>query len=195
MSEDAAAKRRARQTVTNLVLALGASVAIVVALVLIVPRSDTNMIQKVDYISIAQDAADSTELPVVMPEIEANWWCNSARWSSQPGDGTKAAWYAGFVGPENEYIGFTQAFGTNETWLALKLSGLEKTGSVGDDKITWQLWTSPEKNVPAKSRDYTLVATVGTDTLMVYGTASEAAMKSFATHIGEQVRSLYPLTN
>jgi hypothetical protein len=192
MSEDAAAKRRARQTVTNLVLALGASVAIVVALVLIVPRSDTNMIQKVDYVSIAQDAAGSTDLPVLIPRVPQDWWCNSARWIAQPGDGTKASWYAGFVGPDKEYIGFNQTFGTNETWLALKLSGLEKSGSVGDDKITWQLWTSPEKNVPAKSRDYTLVATGGTDTLMVYGTASEAVMKSFATEIANQVFTLYP---
>lgn len=194
MSEDAAAKRRARQTVTNLVLALGASVAIVVALVLIVPRSDTSMIQKVDYVSIANDAARSTNFPIAIPEIESNWWSNSARWISQPGDGTQAAWYVGFVGPENEYIGFTQTYGTNETWLALKLAGLEKTGSVGDSKLSWQLWTSPEKNVPAKSRDYTLVATVGTDTLMVYGTASEASMKSFATKIGDKVYSLYPVT-
>jgi hypothetical protein len=126
----------------------------------------------------------------VIPELEANWWCNSARWSSQPGDGTKAAWYAGFVGPESQYIGFTQAFGTNETWLALKLSGLEKTGSVGDDKITWQLWTSPEKNVPAKSRDYTLVANWGEDTLMVYGTASESEMKSFSERISIQLLAL-----
>ena len=195
MSEDAAAKRRARQTVTNLVLALGASVAIVVGLVLIVPRSESSLIQKVDYVSIGQDAASSTELPVVIPEIESNWWCNSARWIAQPGDGTKAAWYAGFVGPENEYIGFTQTYGTNETWLALKLSGLEKTDSVADTKLSWDLWTSPEKHVPAKSKDYMLVATVGTDTLMVYGTASEAAMKSFATKIGNKVYSLYPLTN
>ena len=195
MSEDAAAKRRARQTVTNLVLALGASVAIVVGLVLIVPRSDTSLIQKVDYVSIGQDAAASTEFPVLIPEIDSNWWCNSARWISQPGDGTNAAWYAGFVGPQNEYIGFTQTYGTNETWLALKLSGLQKTGNVGDSKLSWQVWTSPEKHVPAKSKDYMLVATVGTDTLMIYGTASEAEIKSFATRIGNQVYSLYPVTN
>ncbi len=195
MSEDAAAKRRARQTVTNLVLALGASVAIVVGLVLIVPRSETSLIQKVDYVSIANDAAAATNLPVLIPRVPQDWWCNSARWISQPGDGTKAAWYAGFVGPENEYIGFTQAYGTNETWLALKLSGLQNTGTVGDTKLSWQLWTSPEKHVPAKSKDYMLVATVGTDTLMVYGTASESEMKSFATKIGNKVYSLYPLTN
>ena len=195
MSEDAAAKRRARQTVTNLVLALGASVAIVVGLVLIVPRSDTSLIQKVDYVSIGKDAAASTEFPVLIPEIDSGWWCNSARWISQPGDGTKAAWYAGFVGPENEYIGFTQTYGTNETWQALKLSGLQKTGTVGDSKLSWQVWTSPEKHVPAKSKDYMLVASIGADTLMVYGTASEAEMKSFATKIGNKVSSLYPSSN
>ncbi len=193
MTEDAAAKRRAKQTVSNLALALGASVAIVVALVLIVPRSDSNMIQKVDYVSIAKDAASATNLPVLVPKAPAEWWCNSARWISQPGDGTKAAWYAGFVGPQNEYIGFTQTFGTNETWLALKLSGLQKTGTVKTGAQTWQLWTSSEKHVPANSKDYMLVASEGADTLMVYGTAGESQMKSFATFISNQVLSLYPL--
>ena len=43
MSEDAAAKRRARQTVNNLVLALIASLGIMLAIILIVPVSYTHL--------------------------------------------------------------------------------------------------------------------------------------------------------
>jgi len=97
---DAAAQRRARQTITNLVLALGASVGLVIALVMIVPRDDTSLIKKVDYVSVAKDASASTARPVIVPKIATDWWCNSARWEASPGDGTDASWYVGFVGPK-----------------------------------------------------------------------------------------------
>ena len=45
---DSAARHRARQTVINLILALGASIGLVVTLVLIVPRDDSNRIKEID---------------------------------------------------------------------------------------------------------------------------------------------------
>ncbi|MEY4981103.1 MAG: hypothetical protein RL174_441, partial [Actinomycetota bacterium] len=48
MSDDAAAKRRAKQTVINLLLSLAATLGIVIVTVLAVPRDDSNRIQPVD---------------------------------------------------------------------------------------------------------------------------------------------------
>jgi hypothetical protein len=48
------------------------------------------------------------------------------------------------------------------------------------------------KNDPPKTRDYTLVAELGNDTVLVYGTASPADFEKFAQNVGEQIRSLYP---
>jgi Protein of unknown function (DUF4245) len=192
MSQDAAAQRRARQTVTNLVLALGASAGLVLALVLMVPRDDSNLVKHVDYVAIATDAADATGRPIVVPKLDQGWWSNSARLTTSPKDGTEASWYAGFVGPKNEYIGLTQAFGTNPTWLALQLNGLTPTGTKTIVGRTWAVWESPVKNDPPKTRDYTLVAELGNDTVLVYGTASPADFEKFAQNVGEQIRSLYP---
>ena len=56
---DAAAQRRARQTVINLGLSLAATLGIVLALVLIVPRDDSNRIQPVDFKGIAAGAVET----------------------------------------------------------------------------------------------------------------------------------------
>ena len=107
--DDAAAKRRARQTVINLLLSLGASLAIVLALVLIVPRDDSNRIQPVDYRSVATDAQTASGKYIVAPELPQGWWANSARYTGNPADGV-ATYYAGFVGPKNQYIGLDEGF-------------------------------------------------------------------------------------
>jgi hypothetical protein len=189
---DAAAQRRARQTITNLVLALGASVGLVIALVMIVPRDDTSLIKKIDYVSVAKDAATSTSKPVIVPKIANGWWSNSARWEANPGDGTDASWYVGFVGPKNQYIGMTQTYNTNPTWLAIQLSGIKKTGELKTAGRVWQIWQTKEPHVPAKTKDYMLVTSQANDTLLVYGTASESEMKAFATGVSEQITTVYP---
>ena len=192
MSQDAAAQRRARQTVTNLVLALGASAGLVLALVLMVPRDDSNLIKHVDYVSIATDAADATERPIIVPKVENGWWSNAARLTTSPKDGTEATWYVGFVSPKNEYVGLTQAFGTNPTWLALQLNGLAPTGTRTLGGQTWAVWESPVKNDPPKTRDFTMVAEFGSDTVLVYGTAGVADFEKLVESVSEQIRALYP---
>jgi len=188
---DAAAKRRARQTIVNLVLSLAATVGLVIVMVLIVPRDDSNQIQHVDYKKVAAEAALATNRPVVVPEIESGWWSNSARWTASPKDGTDASWYVGFVGPNNQYIGMTQTYNTNPTWLALQLNGLRDTGkTVAQGK--WSVWVSKEKHTPAKTKDYVLVSAVNSDSFLIYGTAGEAAMTSFANGVSSQILKVYP---
>jgi hypothetical protein len=118
--KDAAAIRRARQTLINLMLALGVSVGLLLTFMMIVPRDDSNLIKPVDYTSIAADVRSSTGIDVLAPAtIPDGWWANNARWRDTTGDGVNY-WFIGFVGPKNQFVGITQAFGTNPTWLALK---------------------------------------------------------------------------
>jgi hypothetical protein len=171
MSEDAAAKRRARQTVNNLVLALVASLGIMIAIVLIVPRDDSNRIQSVDYKSIAAEAHSSSDKQIVAPELPEGWWSNSARWSPKPADGVQN-WYVGFVGPKNQYIGLTQAFGVNPTWLAFQLKNSAKTGTQAVGDFTWDIYEALEPSDPPKTKDFTMVLTYNeTDTAIIYGVA------------------------
>jgi hypothetical protein len=171
MSEDAAAKRRARQTVNNLVLALIASLGIMIAIVLIVPRDDSNRIQPVDYKSIAAEAHASSGKQIVAPELPNGWWSNSARWSPKPADGVQN-WYAGFVGPKNQYIGLTQAFGINPTWLAFQLKNSAKTGTQAVGNYTWDIYEATEPSDPPKTKDFMMVLNYNDhDTALIYGVA------------------------
>lgn len=171
MSEDAAAKRRARQTVNNLVLALVASLGIMIAIVLIVPRDDSNRIRSVDYKSVAAEAHASSEKPILAPELPEGWWSNSARWSPKPADGVQN-WYVGFVGPKNQYIGLTQAFGINPTWLAFQLKNSAKTGTQAVGDYTWDIYEALEPSDPPKTKDFMMVLNYNeTDTAIIYGVA------------------------
>jgi hypothetical protein len=171
MSEDAAAKRRARQTVNNLVLALVASLGIMIAIVLIVPRDDSNRIQSVDYKSIAAEAHASSDKQIVAPVLPEGWWSNSARWSPKPADGVQN-WYVGFVGPKNQYIGLTQAFGINPTWLAFQLKNSAKTGTQAVGNFTWDIYEAIEPSDPPKTKDFMMVLNYNkTDTAIIYGVA------------------------
>ena len=183
MSEDAAAKRRARQTVNNLVLALIASLGIMLAIILIVPRDDSNRIQKVDYKSIALEAHGSSGKQIVAPELPAGWWANSARWSPKPVDGVQN-WYVGFVGPKNQYIGLTQAFGINPTWLAFQLKNSAKTGTQAVGNYTWDIYEATEPSDPPKTKDFMMVLNYNDhDTALIYGVAKPQDFVEIATAI------------
>lgn len=183
MSEDAAAKRRARQTVNNLVLALIASLGIMLAIILIVPRDDSNRIQSVDYQGIAAEAQASSGKQIVAPELPAGWWSNSARWSPKPADGVQN-WYAGFVGPKNQYIGLTQAFGINPTWLAFQLKNSAKTGTQAVGNYTWDIYEATEPSDPPKTKDFLMVLNYNDhDTALIYGVAKPQDFVEIATAI------------
>jgi hypothetical protein len=183
MSEDAAAKRRARQTVNNLVLALIASLGIMIAIVLIVPRDDSNRIQSVDFKSIAAEAHASSGKQIAAPELPDGWWSNSARWSPKPADGVQN-WYAGFVGPKNQYIGLTQAFGINPTWLAFQLKNSAKTGTQAVGNYTWDIYEALEPSDPPKTKDFMMVLNYNEhDTAIIYGVAKPQDFVDLATAI------------
>jgi hypothetical protein len=177
--KDAAAQRRARQTLINLLLALAATVGVALALVMIVPRDDSNLIKPVDFKAIEKNVEESANVDVLAPsELPEGWWANSARWSSAPADGVQS-WHIGFVGPKNQYIGIDQAFKTNPTWIAQKLTGFEQVqamASYGD----WSV--SEYRGITDKNRDQPLLVEFSSDgeAVFVTGTASHEEFAQFA---------------
>jgi len=73
------AQRRANQTVRNLILSMLATLAVVLLIVLGVPRDDTNRIASVDYLQIAQEAQPTQSESILAPAVPDDWWSNSAR--------------------------------------------------------------------------------------------------------------------
>lgn len=181
--EDSAAKHRAKQTVINLVLSLVACLGIVIVTVLAVPRDDSNRIKAVDYIAAAQSAEDSSKLNLVAPELPEGWWANQAKWNASAADGVKV-WKVGFVGPKNQYVGVTQGFAVNPTWVALQTVGFEPDTESTAKNNTWTKW-KPGKNTDADPHLWTFEK--DGNFIAMSSTASDAELDEFATLLEKEI--------
>jgi hypothetical protein len=179
---DAAAKRRARQTLINLLLSLGATIGVMLVLILAVPRDDSNRVQAVDYKELAAQAASQAPGPLLVPAIPVDWYSNSARFRSATQDGV-ATWYAGFVGPNSEFIALTQGFDVNQTWLQIQLEANKPTEEVVLGNSTWEIFESSKENNPQKSKDFLMVLEYDTNAVLVYGVAPRQQLEDFATQL------------
>lgn len=179
---DAAAKRRARQTLINLLLSLGATIGVMLVLILAVPRDDSNRVQAVDYKELAAQAASQAPGPLLVPAIPVDWYSNSARFRSATQDGV-ATWYAGFVGPNSEFIALTQGFDVNQTWLQIQLEANKPTEEVVLGNSTWEIFESTKENNPQKSKDFLMVLEYDSNAVLVYGVAPRQQLEDFARQL------------
>jgi hypothetical protein len=179
---DAAAKRRARQTLINLLLSLGATIGVMLVLILAVPRDDSNRVQAVDYKELAAQAASQAPGPLLVPAIPVDWYSNSARFRSATQDGV-ATWYAGFVGPNSEFIALTQGFDVNQTWLQIQLEANKPTEEVVLGNSTWEIFESTKENNPQKSKDFLMLLEYDSNAVLVYGVAPRQQLEDFATQL------------
>jgi hypothetical protein len=183
---DAAAQRRAKQTLNNLLLSLAATVGVMVLLVLAVPRDDSNRVQPVDYVAIAEQAAAETSEKLLIPTIPVDWYSNAARYRSSDQDGV-ANWYVGFVGPNSEFLAMTQALDVNQTWIQLMLESNKPTGKVELAGQSWQIFESVRENNPPKSKDYMMVLEYDKNAVFVYGVAPTEVLEDFALQLTLQI--------
>ena len=184
---DSAARHRARQTVINLILALGASIGLVVTLVLIVPRDDSSRIREIDYTAISQKAQEDSGFDVITITPPENWWSNNAMLTTNNID-TVPVFKAGFVGSDVKYVGYTQAFNANPTWLALSLNGKVLSKQYSSKHYKWDVYESIVKNEPKKTMDYIMVLNYkDQDYILLYGVAEDSEFKTFIDSIDEEL--------
>ena len=195
MSNSAQA-RRAKQTANNLLYSMLATAAVVVVMVIITPRPTQSLLQPVKYEQVAKMAAKSTGKPVLAPPLLGKgWYSNSASWNTKTSDGVDN-WYLGFVGPQDQYVALTQAYGTNPTWSVFQLKGDMPAGARKIGGRTFTVWKSTTTNSPRLSHDYALVTDIttatGTDQVIVFGTAHYATLTRFAALVAHNLNLLYP---
>ena len=175
-----AAERRAKQTVRNLIYSLLVTLALTLAIVMIVPRDDSNRIQPVDYVGITETVQASMKEELIAPQLGTDWWVNAARVEKDLGIET---WYVGIITPDDQYIGLTQAFESNPSWLANKLQGnwLDVTAEI--EGRTWEIWPTLLPSIPKGTKEYAMVHTFDKQAVVIYGTASEEDFLKLATSI------------
>ena len=181
--QDSAAKHRAKQTVVNLILSLVACLGIVIVTVLAVPRDDSNRIKSVDYVAAAESAEASSNLNLVAPELPSGWWANQAKWNAAAADGVKV-WKVGFVGPKNQYVGVTQGFAVNPTWVALQTIGFEPDTNSAAKNNSWTKW-KPSKNTDADPHLWTFEK--NGNFISMSSTASDSELDEFAALLEKEI--------
>ena len=161
-------------------MSLLATLALVLVIVLIVPRDDSNRIQPVEYQTISAAAKTDSGENILAPELPQGWWVNQAKWNGNPTDGVKT-WKVGFVGPKNQYIGLVQAFAINPTWLAQQTVGMDSVINKNQNTLNWLRWT-PAKGTDADPIMLTLELDNG-NFVSLSGTANEEEFGVFAKMI------------
>ena len=179
-------KYRSHKTVNNLVLSLLVTVGAVLVLVLLVPRNDNPIDRNVDYASIAAQLQPVVDHALASPELPKGWTANDAEWQAGT-NGQVPSWYIGLITPDNQYIGFSQAFDANPTWLAQKLPDAPVVDTANIDGVTWDVYRNSAAKADRGNFDYALVTTSGTSTYVLIGTAPTDDFETLATALTANV--------
>lgn len=178
------AARRANQTAFNLVLALLASLGIVLFLVVVVVRPEMEP-RTVDFREIGAVAQGSVDAPLAIPDLPADWTANRAELVADPVDGV-TRWEVGFLTPAGQYIALVQGLDANDTWLADQVRSARSAGTERIGGLTWNSYDRREV-VDAGNVEYALVTTSGVSTIVLGGTASEAEFAVLASAVAEEL--------
>jgi hypothetical protein len=180
--EERRAARRANQTTFNLVIALVASLGVVLLLVLVVVRPDMEP-RTVDYRQVGAEAQQSIAEKLAVPDLPDGWEANRAQLVASPTDGVPR-WEIGFLTPGGEFIALVQGVDANASWLAAETKNERPTGTADLGGLTWD--TYDRRNAPDPGNYEFVLSTVeGGSTIVLHGTADDAEFETLAVAVAE----------
>lgn len=177
--------RRQHQTAFNLVLALIASLGIVVFLVAVVARPDTTVDRDVDYRQVASQAA-VPGVTLAVPSLPDSYASNRADFTDRAADGVDV-WTVGLLTPDKQFIGLQQGIDANPTWVANQLDQHAATGSRTIDGTEWTVYDRRDEGKDAGNQAYSLVTTFGRNTIVLAGTADDRSFRTVAAAVAKQL--------
>lgn len=184
-----------RKTVNNLVFSLLVTVALVIVMVLIVPRgTDQWSDYSVDVAAAAEQNTPSAGQPLVAPAVPESWKAKQAVIRSEKNSDI-LAWYIGYTTENQSYAAVTQAFTTtgdpvNETWVSQQLENQDPTGTEVIGGIEWTVYDHPNRSADEANVIFGLQAQVGATTLLVYGTDRPEVLRTLAAEVAAQAHGL-----
>ena len=170
----AGAAKRANASVLGMLLAMLATVAIVLTIVWLNPHQKAEVYrQPVDVAAISANAAQTAGFTPAAPKLPAGWYANYARWNGAGADGV-AFWDVGFVTSANTFIALRQTISANPTWLAAQAEDAPVTGTRNIAGRTWELRDKPKG-------DRSLILVSGKVTIILTGQAEFKEFDALAT--------------
>ncbi|MBF4616391.1 DUF4245 domain-containing protein [Curtobacterium sp. VKM Ac-1376] len=177
--------RRQHQTAFNLVIALIASLGIVLFLVAVVVRPDTTVDRTVDYQQIAADAKVD-DVTLAAPGLPDGFSANRADFASKTTDGVDV-WTVGFVTPDKQYLGLQQGIDANASWVSNQLDQRPANGTRTIDDTEWTVYDRRSEGTDAGNHAYSLVSRFGKNTIVLSGTADDKSFRTVATAVDRQL--------
>jgi hypothetical protein len=175
---------RANQTTRNLILALLASLVLVLFVVLVVVRPSTSLVTPVNYRTVAAQAQQNVSETLAAPALPRGWHSNDAELKSD--SGKTVTWYVGLITPKQQFIAIEQGIATSDTWFGSLLGKAQSTGHVTIDGVRWTIYNqrtaSGVGNFP-----YSLAGTIGGSHLVLHGSADDAEFRELATAIAHEL--------
>jgi hypothetical protein len=179
---------RQRQTVNNLVYSLIATLGIVIVIVLMVPRNDPGTVGKpVNWKSVASQGAGAEPDPLLSPDLPKGWSANAAELRTGAATGIDD-WHIGFITPDKQYVGLDQGFKADDTWAVTELDSVRATGTTTIDGVKWVVYDNRAGQSDSKNVTYGLVATHGSSTVVLAGTAAAKDFDTVARALAGQLR-------
>lgn len=176
--------RRQHQTAFNLVIALIASLGIVLFLVAVVVRPNTTVDRTVDYQQIAADAHVG-DITLAAPDLPSGFTSNRADFSDKTSDDVDV-WTVGFVTPDKQYLSLQQGVDANGSWVSNQLDQRPSTGTRVIDGTKWTVYDRRAEGSDAGNHAYSLVSTFGSNTIVLSGTADDSSYRTVATAVTKQ---------
>ncbi len=170
-------RHRSNQTLINLVLALAASLAIVLFLVLVVVRPDGAALKPVDYRAAASQSQPTVSAHLAVPDLPKGWSANLA--SVDTGSDGIVTWSIGFITPKKQYIGFVQGLQANSSWLSDQVQGARSTSTETLAGLDWAVYNRRAADDPGNYA-YSMTTATDTDSIVLHGTASAAEFRVLA---------------
>ena len=178
-------KHRANQTLFNLVVAIVASLGIVLFLVLVVVRPNDQTPVAADYQTIAADAQTNASEPLLAPTLPDDWYANSARLGITSSVQT---WYIGLITPTSpsaQFIALEQGIDANETWLSIVTDKALATGATTIDGIDWTIFDRRSSSNTGNYA-YSMSAQIAGSTIVLHGTATDAEFELLAASLAAE---------
>lgn len=177
---------RTNQTTKNLVLSLIASVALLIVIVLIVPRPTGSQLQSVDYQQVASQAQQQVTQHLAAPPLPQGWKSNDAEIKPAGADGVQT-WYIGLITPDTQFIGLTQGLDANPTWVSDQLNQAAQTTVATVNGVAWDVYDRRSQSSTGNFA-YAMVATIGKSTVVLSGTASTAQFDLVASKVVTELK-------
>lgn len=188
---------RGSKTFRNLIVALGVTLLVLVAIVLMVPRGEFPERASIDPTPAASITSETEGREVVLPDLPETWleategnpepWrVNAAEVSGIEGN---RAWTIVYVPDATDYLRVSQAFGTDLNWARAVLGGQSPRDTVVVDGITWDRFV-PSNPDSARNVSFALGTQAGEDYVLLYGTAGEQTTTELAELLTDQITTL-----